>query len=224
MSGRCPLVLGLHVDDAFLDRLVSFRNKDLQRKKIADVLTKSEECPHLKPSAIYDHPNLLYIRNMYVGECSEVAKRRSLFSYDLWWFRLDVSRTLMTYSVPSLFREAAKVFEKSPRALQRYAEKLVETDMVKMEKGPDGITIRLDPTFGIFEGHLFIYAVPEGLLQAVLSVLGLRDKEKLVGLTSSTDEASRGMQEGLLPLVVSEEVADYFTNIPRLRNLMKQNH
>jgi hypothetical protein len=165
---------------------------------------------------------MLYIRNMYLGESSEVAKRRSLFSYDLWWFRLDVSRTLSTYSVPSLFREASKVFERSPRALRMYAEKLVETGMVKVERGQYGTMIRLNPTFGIFEGHMFIYAIPEGLLHAILSALSLGDMEKVVGLTSSMDEAEKGMKRGFLPLVVSDEVANYFKNVPRLQNLLEQ--
>ena len=220
-TGTEVLVQGFRVESATCDRLISFRNKELQGKKIAEVLSESEECPHPKPSTIYDHPNLLYIRNMYVGESSEVAKRKSLFSYDLWWFRLDVSRTLMTYSVPSLFREASKVFEKSPKALRRYAEKLAETGMIRVETGREGTAIRLDPTFGIFEGHLFIYAVPEGLLEAALSVLNMSDKEKLVGLTSSAAEAREGMKRGLLPLIVSEEISNYFKNIPRLQNLMR---
>jgi len=220
--GTEVLVHGLRVEATILDRLISFRNKELQEKKIAEVLTESEDCPHLKPSTIYDHPDMLYIRNMYLGESSEVAKRRSLFSYDLWWFRLDVSRTLSTYSVPSLFREASKVFERSPRALQMYAEKLVETGMVRVERGQDGTMIRLNPAFGIFEGHMFIYAIPEGLLHAILSALSLGDMEKVVGLTSSMDEAEKGMKRGFLPLVVSDEVANYFKNVPRLQNLLEQ--
>jgi hypothetical protein len=63
------------------------------------------------PSAIFDFPNLLYIRNMYVGEMSQVAKRRSLLSYDLWWVRLDVSGKLMTQTTPQLFLEIAKLLE-----------------------------------------------------------------------------------------------------------------
>lgn len=219
-SGTDILVQGLQVDRELLDRLVSFRSPLLQGKKIAETVTESADCPHAKPSAIYDTPNLLYIRNMYVGESSEVAKRQSLFSYDLWWFRLDVSRTLTTYSNPALFREAAKIFASSPKALQRYAEKLVETGMVSVEKEEQGLALRLAPTFAIFEGHLFIYAVPQGLIPAVLSVLGLQDKENVLGFTSSMAEARDGMRLGYLPFLVSNETGQYLEGVPRLAELM----
>jgi hypothetical protein len=218
VQGTEMLVHGLQVDPEHLDRLVAFNNPDLAGKTIAAVETESEDCPHAKLSAIYDHPNELYIRNMYVGPSSEVAKRRSLFSYDLWWFRLDVSRTLMTYSVPELFRQASQVFERSPEALRRYAEVLVETEMIRVDRESSGATIRLEPTFGIFEGHLFIYAVPAGLFPAILEVAGLGDRVSNLRLTTSAAEAQEARRRGLLPLLVSEEVGQYIHDIPRLKD------
>lgn len=215
IKGTRILVHGLVVDESLLGRLISFSNKELEGRKITEVMTEGEECPHPKPSAIYDYPDLLYIRNMLVGSSSEVAKRKSLFSYDLWWFRLDVSRTLMTYSVPDMFREAAKVYEKSPEALRRLAEKLTETKMIRFLEGHEGEALVLDPIFGIFEGHLFIYAVPEGLFEAVLEVLHLEDKKESICLSTNADETVGAIERGLLPFQTSEEVAQYVKNIPR---------
>jgi hypothetical protein len=82
VKGTEILIHGLAVDDTFLARLISFQNKELEGKKIAEVLTETKDCPHPKPGAIFDYPDLLYIRNMLVGNTSEVAKRKSLFSYD----------------------------------------------------------------------------------------------------------------------------------------------
>lgn len=216
IKGTRILVHGLMVDEAFLGRLISFYSRELEGRKITEVLTESGECPHPKPSAIYDYPDLLYIRNMLVGNTSEVAKRESLFSYDLWWFRLDVSRTLMTYSVPDLFREAARVFEKSPEALKKLAEKLIETKMIRFLDGHEGRALVLDPTFGIFEGHLFIYAVPEGLFEAALDLLNLENKKEDMCLTMSMDETMEAIKRGLLPFQTSAEVAQYIKNIPGL--------
>jgi hypothetical protein len=87
---------------------VIFNNKEVYERKIDEVYVASEECNFPKPYAIYDYPNLFYVRNILVGETSKVARRRSLFSYDIWWFRLDVSREFMSYSMPNLFKEVSK--------------------------------------------------------------------------------------------------------------------
>ncbi|MFQ6061189.1 MAG: hypothetical protein ACE5KV_07875, partial [Thermoplasmata archaeon] len=223
VGGTEFLVHGLRLNERFLSRLISFSNRELQGRKIAEVRTTTEECPHTKPSAIYEYPDLLYIRNMLVGNTSEVAKRRSLFSYDLWWFRLDVSRTLMTYSVPDLFKEAARIYEKSPEALRRLAKKLIETEMIKFLDGYEGKALSLDPVFGIFEGHLFIYAVPEGLLESALEILGLREKKEVMCLTTNLGETRKAVERGLLPLQLSEEVAQYIGNVPRYCALTTEN-
>ena len=121
VEGTEILLHSFRIDDDVLNRMVSFYNRDLKGKRVAEIYSISEECAYERPPAIYDHPNLLYIRNMFVGNCSDVARRRSLLSYDLWWFRLDVSRTLMTYSVPKLFEEARRRPGRSPRDLRRGA-------------------------------------------------------------------------------------------------------
>lgn len=216
VKGTEILIHGLAVDDTFLGRLISFQNKELEGKKIAEVFTETKECPHPKPGAIFDYPDLLYIRNMLVGNTSEVAKRKSLFSYDLWWFRLDVSRTLMTYSVPDLFKEASRVYEKSPKALEKLAEKLVKTKMIRFLDGYEGKALVLNPIFGIFEGHLFIYAVPEGLFETALDLLDLGDRRGSMCLTTNLDETKEAVERGFLPIQMSSEVAQYIKNIPSL--------
>jgi hypothetical protein len=168
------------------------------------------------PSAIFDFPNLLYIRNMYIGEMSQVIKRKSLLSYDLWWVRLDVSRKLMTQTTPQLFLEIAKLLALSGTARRKFVEKLVETGMLKTEKVSKGLVIDFNPLFSIVEGHLFVYAFPDGMLEAFADVLGLAEKRDLIRRVTSHEEIEKATSQGFIPLLLPSEIYDRFNSIPSL--------
>ena len=157
-----------------------FNNKKVYERKIDEVYVASEECNFSKPYAIYDYPNLFYVRNILVGETSKVARRRSLFSYDVWWFRLDVSRELMSYSMPNLFKEVSKIFELSEKAREKLVEKLIESGMLIVKNVDNKISIHFSPIFAIFEGHLFVYHYQKGLLNSILKHLKIEDKKRLL--------------------------------------------
>ncbi len=222
VNGTRVLLSGFDIEEETLNSMVSFHNKDLASRKIAEVHSSSLDCPHKKASAVYDYPNLLYIRNMFVGRMDKVAKRKSLFSYDLWWFRLDVSRTLMTYSMPKLFEEANRVFEASEDARTRLAEKLLETNMLTTKKIADGFAIEFHPKFSVFEGHLFVYNFPKGMLDAMLDVLHLREKKHLVRRATGEENLERAVEEGIIPFIVSEELSEEFKSIRPLRESSSQ--
>jgi hypothetical protein len=222
VKGTEILLYGVSIDEDVLKRMVSFYNRDLVGKKVAEVYSTSEDCVYEKPSAIYDYPNLLYIRNMFIGNCSDVARRRSLLSYDLWWFRLDVSRTLMTYSVPKLFEEAAKIFSESENARKKLTEKLLDSKMLTTKKLGAGIVIEFRPIFSIFEGHLFVYAFPKGMLDAMLEALGLKDKKHLVARATGEEDLEDAVKWGIIPFIVSEELSEEFKQIPSLIEVMKK--
>ncbi len=224
-KGTAILVKGLKVDEKLINQIVSYRNPDLKGKIIDTVPLYDEECGVEKPYVIYDHPNLLYIKNLLVGKLSQVAKRPSFFTYDVWWFRLDVSRELLSYSMPKLFIQIAKVYEKSEKAQERLAEKLVESEMVRVKKRGKGITIVFDPIFGIFEGHLFVYSFPRGMLEKMLKALNLGDKEKCVRLFTEKDPEEKideAIENGIIPFLISSEIAD-LSKIPRYQEGEKCN-
>ncbi len=87
IKGTKILLSGYRADQEFVEKMVRFWNREFKDKLIVEERFPSENCLREMPSAILDFPNLLYIRNMYAGEMSDIAKRKSLFSYDLWWFR-----------------------------------------------------------------------------------------------------------------------------------------
>jgi hypothetical protein len=151
---------------------------------------------------------------MYVGEMSQVAKRKSLLSYDLWWVRLDVSRKLMTQTTPQLFLEIAKLLTLSGTARRKFAEKLVETGMLKTKKISTGLVIEFNPLFSIVEGHLFVYAFPDGMLEAFVEVLSLKDKKELIRRVSTHDEVENAISRGLIPMLIPHEISERFSSIP----------
>ena len=168
------------------------------------------------PSAIFDFPNQLYIRNMYAGEMSEVSRRKSLLSYDLWWFRFDVSRNLMTQRMPQLFLEIAKLLERSAAARKKFAEKLIEAGMLKTKSVGGGLAIEFNPTFTIVEGHLFVYAFPKGMLDEFAEGLGFGAKGDLIRRVSTNEEAKAAIAKGLIPILLPYELAEQFSSIPAL--------
>ncbi|MDI6890280.1 MAG: hypothetical protein QMC83_04985 [Thermodesulfovibrionales bacterium] len=216
VKGTRILLAGYRPDPEFIKKMVRFRNNELEGKLIAKEKFFSEDCPKKMPSAIFDFPNLLYIRNMYVGEMSQVAKRKSLLSYDLWWVRLDVSRKLMTQTTPQLFLEIAKLLELSAVARRKFVEKLVETGMLKKKPIEKGFVIEFMPIFSIVEGHLFVYAFPDGMLDAFADVLGLAEKRDLIRRVTSHEEVERAISQGLIPLLLPYEISDRFSSIPSL--------
>ncbi len=226
LLGRCKeaikgtkiLLSGYKADRGFLEKIVRFWNKDLTTKLIVEERFSSEDCSWEMPSAIFDFPNQLYIRNMYAGEMSEVSKRKSLFSYDLWWFRFDVSRKLMTQRMPGLFLEIAKLLERSPVARKKFAEKLTEAGMLKTKPVGGGLAIEFNPTFTIVEGHLFVYAFPKGMLDEFLEVLGLGAKRDLIRRVSTNEEAELAVSKGLIPILLPYELSEQFSSIPPLQN------
>jgi hypothetical protein len=214
VKGTKLLLYGYRPDPEFIKKIVRFWNNELENKLITEVKFPSNDCPKEMPSAIFDFPNLLYIRNMYVGEMSQVAKRKSLLSYDLWWVRLDVSRKLMTQTTPQLFLEIAKLLTLSETARRKFAEKLVETGMLKTKKISTGLVIEFSPLFSIVEGHLFVYAFPEGMLNTFVDVLGLKDKKDLIRRVTTLDEVESAISRGFIPMVIPHEISERFSSIP----------
>lgn len=218
VKGTKILLSGYKADLKLIEKMVRFWNKELEDKLIVEERFSSEDCPKEMPSAMFDFPNLLYIRNMYAGEMSEVSRRKSFFSYDLWWFRFDVSRKLMTQSMPQLFLEIAKLLERSAGARKKYAEKLVESGMLKRKPFGRGVVIEFNPTFSIVEGHLFVYAFPKGMLDAFIEVLGIKDKRDLLRRVSTNEEAESAVSRGLIPMLLPYELSEQFSSIPPLQN------
>jgi hypothetical protein len=216
VEGTKILLYGYEPDPEFIEKIVRFWNNELAGKLVVEEKFSSKDCPKEMPSAIFDFPNLLYIRNMYVGEMSQVAKRKSLLSYDLWWVRLDVSRKLMTQTLPQLFMEIAKLLGLSETARRKFAEKLVETGMLKTKKIGEGLAIEFNPLFSIVEGHLFVYAFPDGMLDAFADVLGLAEKRDIIRRVTSHEEVEKATLQGLIPLLLPYEISDRFSSIPSL--------
>jgi len=210
-KGTAILIKNYKLDEKTLNELISFKNPVLRDKLIDQVYLKGEDCDFEKPCTIYDYPDLLYVRNLLVGKTSEVTKRKSLFTYDVWWFRLDVSRNLLTYSMPQLFIQIAEMFEKSRKARKALARKLIETKMIKLKHKNGGLIIEFSPIFGIFEGHLFVYAFPEGLLEDIIEELKLEAKKECIRLfteQNTEDEINDAVKKGIIPFIVNSEIAD----------------
>jgi hypothetical protein len=209
-KGTKILIANYKADKKMLDELVSFKNQDINDKIVDRIVMKGKDCDYEKPLTIYDYPNLLYMRNLLVGKATEVTKRRSFFTYDLWWFRLDVSRNLLTYSMPDLFLQVASAIEKSEKFRKAFAKKIVEAGMIKVTQKYGGRIIEFFPSFSTFEGHLFVFAFPKKLLKHFLSEIGLEDKEEdIVFFTrekSSDQVLERAVAEGKIPFVSTSEI------------------
>jgi hypothetical protein len=216
-EGTSVLIKDYYPPDETLNKIVIFNNKEVYERKIDEVYVASEECNFPKPYAIYDYPNLFYVRNILVGETSKVARRRSLFSYDVWWFRLDVSRELMSYSMPNLFKEVSKIFELSEKAREKLVEKLIESGMLIVKNVDNKISIHFSPIFAIFEGHLFVYHFPKGLLNTLLKHLKIEDKKDLIVRVANEEEKRKALEKGLIPFLVSEELSEEFRVIPKFK-------
>ena len=188
-----------------IKKLIRFSNEELKEKLIFEESYPSENCPKKEPNAIFDYPDLLYIRNMYVGKTSEVTKRESLLSYDLWWVKLDVSRKIMTQSAPLIFREVSKLLERSASAREIYANKLIKSGMLKTKQTSKGEIIEFEPIFSIFEGHLFVYSFPKGMFETFIDVLGFSDKQSLIRKVSTDEEAYKTIDEGFIPFKIQYE-------------------
>jgi len=217
ISGTRILLSGYRADQEFMGKIIRFWNEDLVGKLIVEERFPSEDCSREMPSSMFEFPNQLYIRNMYAGEMSEVSRRRSLFSYDLWWFRFDVSRKLMTQRMPQLFLEIAKLLERSAVARRKFTEKLIEAGMLKTKPVGGGLAIEFNPSFTIVEGHLFVYAFPKGMLDAFAEVLGLGAKRDLVRRVFTNEEAKSAVLKGLIPILLPYELSEQFSSIPALQ-------
>jgi hypothetical protein len=207
--GTKILIVGYKPEEKMLDELISFKNPDIQTKIIDKISMKGRNCEFERPLTIYDYPNLLYMRNLLVGKSTEVTKRKSFFSYDIWWFRLDVSRNLLTYSMPNLFVQVADAIQKSEKFRKAFAKRIVETGMVKVTLKYGGKVIELNPHFSTFEGHLFVFSFPKKLLKEILREIGLEDKEQMIEYftrESSGEELKKAISEGKLPFVSTSEI------------------
>ena len=207
--GTKILIVGYKPEEKMLDELISFKNSEIQTKIIDKIPMKGRNCDFSRPLTIYDYPNLLYMRNLLVGKSTEVTKRKSFFSYDIWWFRLDVSRNLLTYSMPNLFVQVADAIQKSEKFRKAFAKKIVETGMIKITLKHGGKVIELNPHFSTFEGHLFVFSFPKRLLKEILREIGLKDKEHSIEYftrESSGEELKKAIAEGKVPFVSTSEI------------------
>jgi len=209
-KGTKILIANYKADQKMLEVLVSFKNNDISDKIVDRIVMKGQDCDYERPLTIYDYPNLLYMRNLLVGKANEVTKRKSFFTYDLWWFRLDVSRNLLTYSMPNLFIQVASAIEKSEKFRKAFARKIVEAGMIKVSEKYGGKIVEFCPQFSTFEGHLFVFAFPKKLLKHVLSEIGMEDKEEAIEFfmreKSSDQDIQRAISDGKIPFVSTSEI------------------
>ena len=214
-DGTSIFIRGYKPDKVMLKELISFKNPDIRNKIIDKITMQGSDCDYERPLTIYNHPNLLYMRNLWVGKSTEVTKRRSFFSYDVWWFRLDVSRNLLTYSMPTLFLQVAEALEKSEKFRDAYAEKIVETGMIKAEERHGGTVMEFNPHFSTFEGHLFVFSFPPILLESILNELNLQGKEeslKYFTQQSPAEELQKAISEGKIPFISTSEIRNPLKN------------
>jgi len=220
-KGTKILIADYKADSKMLSELVSFKNQDIKEKIIDKIEMKGKECDYERPLTIYDYPNLLYMRNLLVGKANEVTKRKSFFTYDLWWFRLDVSRNLLTYSMPNLFIQVANAIEKSEKFRKAFAKKIVETKMIRIIEKQGAKIIEFSPQFSTFEGHLFVFAFPRQLLKNILREIGLDGKEEKIEFFSRENSTERDIQksisEGKIPFVSTSEIRGPRQEHPHLR-------
>lgn len=221
IKGTKILLKGFFQEVTDTQKLVRFWNSELKGRQIAQECYAGKDSNKEMPSAIFDYPDELYIRNMYIGKMSEVAKRESLLSYDLWWFRLDVSRKLMTQTIPLLFVEIAKVLERSISCRKIFVEKLVESRMLKITALNDHPFIEFNPVFATIEGHLFVYACPKGMIDMFFQVLHLLDKKEKVVRVFSEKEAEKAIDVGYIPIKFHYELTEEMNIIPEFKEKHK---
>lgn len=205
INGTHILLYGYNEDIKNIKKLIRFLNEDLNEKILLEKRYSDNNCMKEMPSAIFDYHDQLYIRNMYVGRTSDVTKRESLLSYDLWWVRLDVSRKIMTQSAPLIFKEVVKLLEKSETARIIFAKKLIESGMLRTKNIYSGEIIEFEPIFSIFEGHLFVYSFPKGMLDAFINALGFSDKKEIIKKVSTDEEALNELNKGFIPIKIQYE-------------------
>ena len=191
-----------------LDKLTSLYDEQLERELIDTVYLSSKDCDAQKPARIYNYPDKLFVRNIFAGNNSVIAKRKSFFSYDIWWVRLDVSRTLQSYSMPDVFREAARIYEKSAKARRLLARKLIESGMAKRKEVAGESYLTFSPIFALFEGHLFVYSFPKGILSDIVDEFRI-DKEKVRLIIGRVSEEiiKELLYSGTIPFVIESELA-----------------
>lgn len=207
-KGTKILIEGYKADKKMLNELVSFKNHDLEGKAIDKIVMKGGECEYERPLTIYDYPNLLYMRNLLVGEAHEVTKRKSFFTYDIWWFRLDVSRNLLTYAMPNLFMQVAEAIESSEKFGKAFAKKIIEAGMIMVIPKHGGKLIEFFPQFSTFEGHLFVFAFPNKLLRYILAELSLKEEDiEFFNREKSSDhDIQSSILQGKIPFISSVEI------------------
>lgn len=198
------------------NKITSLWNTALQDKLIAEDWSASLGSDRKMPSRIFDYPNELYVRNMYIGPMSEVAKRESLLSYDLWWFRLDISRKIMTHSVPLLFKEISSILDRSPSCRKVYVDKLVESKMLLKRPYQNTEIVEFNPIFATVEGHLFVYACPEGIIDDFLHALKLDDKAHLLRRIDHYEEIDEVARHGFIPFYFHYELDEGLKKIPKM--------
>ena len=208
-DGTKVLLYNYRNPEVSLDKLTSLYDEDLERELIDTVYSSHTDCQAEKPARIYNHPDKLFIRNIFVGNNSVVARRKSFFSYDIWWVRLDVSRTLQSYSMPDVFREVARIYEKSEKARKLLIRKLIESGMAKEKEINGKRYLTFSPIFAIFEGHLFVYTFPKGILSEIVSEFKIeKEKVKLVIGRVSEEIIKELLNKDIVPFIIQTELAE----------------
>ena len=208
-DGTKALVYGYNNPQIKLDNMISIYNEELKDRLIDTVYLSSDECSFEKPARIFDFPDMLFVRNIFAGNASKVARRRSFFSYDVWWVRLDVSRTLQSYSMPDVFKEVARIYEKSEKARKLLAKKLVESGMAKKKEMDGKNYLTFSPTFATFEGHLFVYKFPKGILRDIVDEFGVKKERVKLAIGEVSEQMIKELlNKGVTPFVVASELAE----------------
>jgi hypothetical protein len=111
--------------------------------------------------------------------------------------------------MPDVFREAARIFEKSDEARRLLARKLIESGMAKRKEVDGKPYLTFSPIFAIFEGHLFVYNFPRGILSDIVDEFRIeKEKVRLVRGEASEEIIKELLKSGIVPFVISTELAE----------------
>jgi hypothetical protein len=111
--------------------------------------------------------------------------------------------------MPDVFREAARIFERSDKARRLLARKLIELGMAKRKEVGGKPYLTFSPIFAIFEGHLFVYNFPRGILSDIVDEFGIeKEKVRLVIGGASEEIIKELLNSGTVPFVIPTELAE----------------
>ena len=127
-EGTEVILVGARMAEGLLEQTVfqEWLKKHPEAHVLCKVMMGISECPTAKPNFVItsaENINLLWVRDIFVNQISNITSKEAIYGYNLWWIPLEPNRVSVS-NLSELYKQVARVF--TPEVIEDLLDRVVD--------------------------------------------------------------------------------------------------